>query len=410
MRFLIHDYAGHPFQVQLSRFLSKCGYEVVHSYCASTHTPQGDLVKRESDGDNFDVRPIRLHKSIAKYNFVERYRLEQTYGRQLEQLCEEVRPDAVISGNTPTVAQYRLAKWGKHTGTRIVTWIQDMYGVAAYRLLSKRMPGLGHAVGKYFIHLDRKSYLMSDAIVSITEDFVPKLESWGIDKQRIHVIHNWATLDQLPEMPRDNEWARRKRLGDGLRFLYSGTLSIRHNPALLLELGRLIDERGLGQLIVVSEGNGVDWLKQQCHEAKLGAVRFFDFQPFDQMPGVLGSADVLLAILEPDAGVFCVPSKVLSYMCAGRPLLTAMPPENLAAKLVTGEQLGINVSPEDTEAFVRAARRLSDSVAERVQMGQAARQYAETNFDIEAIARRFLAVLAPGSTLKRQAVELTSST
>ena len=56
-----------------------------------------------------------------------------------------------------------------------------------------------------------------------------------------------------------------------------------------------------------------------------GSLRCLGFQPFEVLPDVLGSADVLVAILEPDAGVFSVPSKVLSYFCAGRPVLLAVP-------------------------------------------------------------------------------------
>ena len=37
MKIIVHDYAGHPFQVQLSRRLASRGHEVLHLYCASTH-------------------------------------------------------------------------------------------------------------------------------------------------------------------------------------------------------------------------------------------------------------------------------------------------------------------------------------------------------------------------------------
>ena len=38
MRILVHDYAGHPFQVQLSRALAQRGHDVLHAYCASLQT------------------------------------------------------------------------------------------------------------------------------------------------------------------------------------------------------------------------------------------------------------------------------------------------------------------------------------------------------------------------------------
>lgn len=404
MKLLIHDYAGHPFQVQLSRHLAQLGYDVVHAYSASIHTPQGDLVRREDDSPGFDVRAIRLSRQISKYDFVERFRQERKHARKLVSLCEEIKPQAVLSGNTPTIAQHYLTKWGRRNGVRIVTWIQDMYGIAAYRILSKKLPLIGPLVGRYFIHLDRQSYRMSDGVVPITEDFCPQLKKWGIESDRIKVIHNWATIDQLPMKSRDNAWSRSHASDRGLRFLYSGTLSVRHNPGLLLALARRLDQQKQGQLIVVSEGAGVDWLKEQCQGLK--SVRFFDFQPFEMMPNVFATADVLLAILEPDAGVFCVPSKVLSYMCAGRPLLTAMPKDNLAARLVSTNHIGLNVAPDDEQGFLNAAQRLSDSEDLRMQMGKNSRRYAEEKFDIDTIANEFLQVLAPGYRPHRTAKEI----
>lgn len=42
MRLLVHDYSGHPHQVQLSRELAKRGHEVLHLYAGFLQTPRGD--------------------------------------------------------------------------------------------------------------------------------------------------------------------------------------------------------------------------------------------------------------------------------------------------------------------------------------------------------------------------------
>ncbi|HEY4232427.1 MAG TPA: glycosyltransferase family 4 protein [Lacipirellulaceae bacterium] len=393
MRILVHDYAGHPFQVQLSRRLAARGHDVLHLYCGSTHTPRGELARRADDPPTFDICDISLSEQIPKTNFVRRYRLESQYADMLVAAGDSFRPEVVISANTPSIAQYRLARGCRRQGVRLVSWIQDIYGVAAYRLLSRKLPVVGHAVGKYFIALDRWSARTSDAVVVITNDFRGVLTEWGIDPARVHVIHNWAPLDALPTRPRENDWSRALGLDDGLRFIYSGTLAMKHNPALLLELARLLETRSLGQLIVISEGEGVRWLAEQAAATQLKSLKCLPFQPFEAMADVLGSADVLVAILEADAGVFSVPSKVLSYLCAGRPLLLAVPKENLAAKIVVECEAGEVVEPTDVAGFCAAARKLAESPQLRQSQGVAARRYAEANFDIERITDRFEAIL-----------------
>ena len=125
------------------------------------------------------------------------------------------------------------------------------------------------------------------------------------------------------------------------------------------------------------------------------------------LPDVMGSADVLVAILEPDAGVFSVPSKVLSYLCASRPVLLAVPKENLAAKIVAESGAGLVVEPTDIAGFCAAAQQLIRfSTDLREQSAKAARQYAETHFDIRNIGDQFEAILSaktPGSEPAAQA-------
>ena len=82
------------------------------------------------------------------------------------------------------------------------------------------------------------------------------------------------------------------------------------------------------------------------------------FKPFSEMPEAMAAADVLVAVLEPDAGVFSVPSKVLAYLCGGRPVLLAVPPENLAARIVARETAGLVVPPDDAAGFLAHAETL----------------------------------------------------
>ena len=63
----------------------------------------------------------------------------------------------MLSANTPSIPEIRLARWCQRRGVRLVSWIQDIYGLAAYRLLSRKLPVVGHAVGQYFIALDKWS-------------------------------------------------------------------------------------------------------------------------------------------------------------------------------------------------------------------------------------------------------------
>jgi glycosyltransferase involved in cell wall biosynthesis len=107
------------------------------------------------------------------------------------------------------------------------------------------------------------------------------------------------------------------------------------------------------------------------------------------VPNAIGTGAALVVLLEPDAGVYSVPSKTLAYLCADRPLLGAIPLNNLAAKLITREGAGLVAAPEDEAGFVAAARRLRADPALRAEMAARGKSYADHAFDIDRITDQF---------------------
>ncbi|MCJ7532457.1 MAG: glycosyltransferase, partial [Anaerolineales bacterium] len=140
-------------------------------------------------------------------------------------------------------------------------------------------------------------------------------------------------------------------------------------------------------------GRGAEWLNRQKDAERLDNLQILNYQPFEMMSELLGSGDVLVAILEADAGVYSVPSKVLSYLCAQRPVLLSVPSENLAARIVKENELGVVVPPGNDEEFIEAANELYKNPLLRWQYAQNAHRYAEQNFDIEKIAVKFLKII-----------------
>ena len=120
LRVLIHDYVGHPFQVQLSRRLAERGHQVLHVYCASILTPQGSLERRPEDPGSFGVEAIDLGSMIPKTGYSKRLRMEIDYGRRLDEVCERFQPEVVLSGNTPSLPQRRLVRTCLQRGIRHV--------------------------------------------------------------------------------------------------------------------------------------------------------------------------------------------------------------------------------------------------------------------------------------------------
>ena len=393
LRVVLHDYAGHPFQVQLSRELARRGHETLHLHCAGYVTGKGALSRRADDPDTFSVDEVPIGGFFDKYSPLRRLQQEHAYGQTLSRRVLSLRPDIVISSNNPLFSQRILVRACTQGQIPFVFWQQDVYSVAMRQELEKRLPIAGRLVGDRLVALERRLAHRSAALVAISEDFRPVLARWGLPPAKVHVVENWAPLDELPELERDNRFAREHGLADKRVLLYSGTLGLKHDPELLVRLAVRFRREDDVRVVVVSEGMGADYLRTRTHELGLQNLVLLGFQPYARLPEVLASGDVLVAILEPDAGVFSVPSKVLSYHCAGRPLLAALPRENLAARIIARNGSGLAVEPADRDGFVDAAERLLGEGRLRRELGRNARAYAKRTFDIRAIGDRFESIL-----------------
>lgn len=397
MRIVVHDYAGHAFPISLSRALAARGHDVVHAFASSLQTPRGDLARKPGDSPTLEFREIAMDPEYIryKYSFRRRRSMEIRYGNEVAKFITSWKPDAVLSGNTPTETQEPITLAATADGGRFYYWVQDFYSLAVDKILRRKIPVAGGWVGSWYRHLDKRQFRRSSKIIAITDDFTPILASeFGVDPANVAVVPNWALIEEIPVLPKDNPWSRRHALHDKFVYLYSGTIGMKHNPAMLLELARSHAENPEVRVVIVSEGIGAEWLRKEAKEAGLANLLILPYQPFNELPAVLAAGDVLVGILEEDAGIFSVPSKTLSYLCAGRPLLLAMPLLNLAARITRDHRAGLTVAPDDLAGFLAAAAELHSSEALCAELSTNARAYAEATFPIARTAAIFDEILA----------------
>ena len=388
MRILVHDYAGHPFQTSLSRELARRGHEVVHAFFGGDKGPKGNFRRRADDAGKLRFEALFSDSDYDKGSLIRRRFADIQYGKIVADLIDAEKPDLVISGNTPTEAQSYVVNACKRNSSAFVYWVQDFYSIAATKILTKKLGVLGQFVGQYYRSLERRQMKTSDAIVTITSDFENLARDWGGDK--VTTIENWGLLDEISPTDKVNPWSLKNRVSSTFNFVYSGTLGMKHNPTSLCELARAV--QGRANVIVVGEGTGMATLRKFKETEGLDNLSIHPLAPFEELKYVLGSADVAVALIEPDAGSFSVPSKVQSYMCAGRAVLLAAPADNLASKVVRRENAGLVVDPDDSAGFLACAEQMLSKPAARLEFGENGRRYADRTFDVSRVTDRFVNV------------------
>jgi glycosyltransferase involved in cell wall biosynthesis len=252
----------------------------------------------------------------------------------------------------------------------------------------------GRLLGVHYKRIEQRALRASAAVVVIADEFISALvNDFDVSADSAYVIENWAPLDDLPPGLKDNAWGRSQGLANLEVVLYSGTLGLKHDATKLMAVAEALRSRPHAVLVVTSEGPSADWLAAQSKRPEFQNLKVLPFQPFDIYPEVLASADVLIAILESDAGLFSVPSKVLSYLCAERTIVLSAPQDNLASRIVSKSGAGTVVAPDDIEGFTASVLRMLSDPSARNSAAQNGRRYAEKTFDITAIGDRFEKIL-----------------
>lgn len=394
MDIVVHDFSGHPFQADLARRLAARGHRVLHLSSAEYVSGKGRLQREPGDPETLAFEQISVGRPFNKYAPRERIAWELAYGRATAERLADWR-GVVITCNLPLVSTARFVRSARRTGTPWIFWHQDVYSAAMSDEASRRLPGvLAKPLAATFDRLESWCARNAGHVVAIGDGFTQVYERWKVDPSKVSVIPNWAPVEEIVPAERENPQAKAifaESADSDVRLLYAGTLGRKHNPGLLVDL--LVAARTAGVpavLSVVSEGEAADELRAVAAADPELPLTVHPFQPAEVLSDTLAAADVLVGLLEPEATTFSIPSKVLTYMAAGRPLIGLMPMDNPAAADIGA--CGGFVAEPTPEGARRAAAWLADTgsdVEHRDQIGRQTRDVAEEKFDPHRITSRF---------------------
>ena len=397
MRIQMHDFSGHLFPAELSRELVARGHFVDHVFSTQYASGKGALERTADDPERLSFSPLTAEQPFQKYSPLGRVRFERSYAAVWQKHVRATAPDCVVACNMPLFALDAFRRAAARRKQPWLLWHQDLFSNAISEELSRRLPGPAALGGRDLVRrMEARVVRSATQVVAIGEEFRQAYRLWGLTTDHVTVIPNWAPLDEITPRPRENAWsAQHLPAGTELRLLYAGTLGRKHNPLLLAGLLRSALAAGLpARLIVASEGDGIEMLREDLYREPQLPVTLLPFQPAAELPDMLGSADVLVTILEPGASRFSIPSKVLSSLAAGRPVLGLMPEDNPAAADIRAAD-GFVGPPTDfgIAGGVGWLRRLHGDPAAAQAVGDKGRALAETRFGIGPITDRFEAVL-----------------
>jgi glycosyltransferase involved in cell wall biosynthesis len=259
--------------------------------------------------------------------------------------------------------------------------------------LQKKIPLLGSVVGGHYLRLERRLVRAADAIIIPSGDFVAEMNRAGYVLPPVFEHPNWMPVETLRPLPKDNAWSRKAGITNTVNICYYGTLGYKQSLEDFLTVARYVSAHPTARFVITAAGPAVENLGRALKQENLGNVILLPWQNYAYYTEMLASADILLSVSTDDAAAFSIPSKILGYLCAGRPVLAVTPRGSPTARQLIGNDMGVVADPNDREGLVAALDRLFGDRAMRDRFSRNARAYAEANFSIVRQTKAFRSIL-----------------
>jgi len=227
--------------------------------------------------------------------------------------------------------------------------------------------------------LSRISYILSDAIVTISDSMRSSLRTVSPKSIRVEVLANCVTNDffSVPAKTR----------GRLFHIMYVGTLGPSNDFSTVLEAAKKLQDEEDLKFTIAGSGELASKISQTVRNSNIRNVDLKG-QPIkhDNVPLWLGKADALVLPLRKGFGNASLPSKLGEYLATGRPVVCSS--DGALASTLGSNNLSLVVAPGDVGELVHAFLRLRKDPGLSHQIGSNGRAYAHEHFSFESFQEK----------------------
>jgi colanic acid biosynthesis glycosyl transferase WcaI len=243
--------------------------------------------------------------------------------------------------------------------------------------------------------VERFAYRSADAVVAVTDSFVPHIMALRGSRGPVEVIKNGVDLQFFEAMDgaeRMDEFKAQFGLEGKFVAAYVGTHGMAHGLDTILEAAEILKDDERIAFLLVGDGSERARLLELAEKKGLANVHIIGQRDKSDMPMIWQATHASLVLLRRlDTFKSVLPSKMFEAMAMRCPLVLGV--EGEALELLDAAGAGIGIRPEDAQQLAAAVSRLANDPALATAMGRSGRAFVEAHFDRDALARRYLGFL-----------------
>ena len=199
-------------------------------------------------------------------------------------------------------------------------------------------------------------------------------ETYKVPEENIVFVPNWANSSERLGANRGEQ--------EEFEVLYGGTIGEAQKLDTLIDAARILQERKSDMNIkIVGDGMEKKNLQEVVKRENLKNVQFCDLVPENEFRKLMMQTSVLVVTLREESKGMSVPSKLYTYLTAGKPILAIVPEGSEIDIEVKEDQFGISVSGNSPELIADAIIKLKEDKEFRERAGKNALRAFETKYN-----------------------------
>lgn len=257
--------------------------------------------------------------------------------------------------------------------------------------------------------LEAIAYRNAAMVSTLTEPMRQKITSKGIASDKVQLFPDWAdpALFQIPLSGGGKPFRERNGIGQRFMVVHAGNMGVKQGLEVVIgaaEMSTAIQEMSF---LLVGDGATRPRLEQLARDKGLGNVMFLPLQERESFYDLMATTDLALVTQQRVVADIVFPSKVISLLASGRPIVASLNTNSEVARVIGEAGAGICVKPEDPRALVDAIRGLIADPDTRADMARRGRDYANAHWSSQATLTTFEKIM---STFAKRTQRLHSQT
>jgi colanic acid biosynthesis glycosyl transferase WcaI len=272
---------------------------------------------------------------------------------------------------------------------KVAPYVMKLTDIASDAALATEImkPGLAIRLARAF---EAFTFRKAHAVVCLCQGFIDRLKERGVNEERLLLISDWGDTENLRPAEEGQAFRIANQLSSN-QFLvfHTGNMGKKQKLINIVDAAECSKNERELRWIVVGQGEERSQLEREISRRNLTNIRLLPLQPAESLRAMYSSADLLLLNQAAAVEDAVIPSKLLTYMAAGRAIVAAVSEKSEAARQIRKANCGVVVPPENPEALVHAVLSLSENAGLRRQLGTNARAYAEPRFTRAGVLHRY---------------------